>query len=95
MANREIGSTELLNSMLASRPPREKVISTEHMRERIAVAIRRSRPSFFIHKPKDAYTLFLYETPEMRKMLEQWADDFLRQCDVLDLEMIDRRIENG
>jgi hypothetical protein len=84
-------ASETLSKLIAALPPRQKATATGHMRERIAVALRGSRPSFFMHGPEEAYTLFLYDTPEMRQWYEQWADDFLRHCDALDLQVTDSR----
>lgn len=78
-----------LSDLLAS-TRREKAEPKGHTRELIAVALRGSRPSYLQHDPSDAYTLFLYESQNMRDWYERWADDFLRYCDHLKLEVIDK-----
>jgi hypothetical protein len=83
-------ATTSLRRLIEARPPRRQAKPTGHMRERIAVALRGSRPNFFVHPPTDAYAIYLYDTDEMRAMYERWADEFLRHCDVLDLEVVDR-----
>jgi hypothetical protein len=84
-------ASKSLTDLLAASPPRQKAIPTGHMRERVAAALRGSQPSFFIREPTDAYTLLLYEPPQTRERYEKWADEFLRCCDVLDLEVTDTR----
>lgn len=88
----ELKPTNELVKLLDANPPRQKAVPTGTMRERLAVAIRGSQPNFFKYAPSDAYTIFLYEKPERREWLEQWADNLLRHFDVLDLELTDRNI---
>jgi hypothetical protein len=86
-------SDELARLIGQSRP-RSKAEPTGHMRERIAVALRGARPSYFLWYPVEAYTLFLYEPPDRRRFYEEWADRLLAHFDVLDLELVDKRADS-
>jgi hypothetical protein len=85
-------SSELTRLIAASRR-RRKAEATGHMRERIAVALRGSRPSYFYWFPNEAYLLYLLETERKRELYEQWADRLLKHLDAHDLEIVDRRRE--
>ena len=84
-----VSLAELLGA--AARHPRRKAEPTGDVRERIAVALRGSRPSFFRWLPTEAYTLYLTESDRMREMYDEMADRLLAHFDVLDLEIVDRR----
>ena len=84
-------ASDELTKLMAERRPRTKVEPTGDMRERIAVALRGSRPSHFYWYPNEAYTLYLYETDAMREFYQKWADRLLAHFDVLDLELSDMR----
>lgn len=80
-----------LARLLDARRTRTKAHPTGHMRERIAVALRGSRPSFFNWQPSEAYVLYLMESDEIRKLHDEWADLFLMHLDAHDLEIVDRK----
>lgn len=88
MTERPAVSKELQRIMAAAKP-RAAAKATNHMRERIAVAIRASRPNCFGWSPQESYAIYLREPQNMREMYERWADELLRHLDVYNLEVID------
>lgn len=83
----KIASAALLKSMEDAK--REPAKATGHMRERLAVAIYGSSPSFYNRPVDGVYRMWLYKREGPRRMYEQWADEFLLCCDELGLGVID------
>jgi hypothetical protein len=81
---------ELEALFATARQPRQRAQATGDMRERLAAAIRGSRPTHLAHlSVKEACDVFYYEMLEQRQWYERWADDLLRCVDAMDLEIID------
>lgn len=84
-----------LMRIIAAATPRQKAEPTGTMRERIAVALRGSRPNHFRWAPSMAYDFYLLDKPEMRAHFEAWADRLLAHFDVLGLELVDTQADKN
>jgi hypothetical protein len=89
----KIQASESLKTLLAAtaKPARPRAVPTGHMRERIAMAICGSLPTFFTWYPEEYVEIFLREPLERRQSYEEWADRLLLQLDFHGLEITDRR----
>lgn len=84
-----VASSELIAAIKAKPPRSTPAQATGHMRERLAAALWGSRPSMLKKYPDEAYFFFLTQPPNMRALFERQADDLLRCCDFLKLEIVD------
>ena len=88
-------ASEHLKSIIgaAASRRREEAIPTGHIRERIAVALRSSEPSFFDWSGLEEIRRKLYfrDSRSRRERFEQWADRLLVEFDALDIEITDKR----
>lgn len=82
-------ATPDLERLIAETRTRVTAELSGHMRERIAIALRGSRPSHFDIKPNEATWFFAREDKKTRDWYEEWADRLLACFDVVGIEVND------